>query len=70
MSDLFTTRYTKFWTAFAGFLGIVASSGLVDLDYLGLVNGAIAFLTAMGVVALPNTPPAGRASDPRMSEQG
>ncbi len=31
---------------------------------------AVVVLTALGVYAIPNTPPAGERADPRMSEQG
>ena len=69
------TRYSKFLVALVPVL-LAALKVLSDALGDGLVSQQegiavlVAALTAAGVFLIPNKPPAGEPSDPRMSEQG
>lgn len=63
------TRYAKFITALIGALVVAVAEGLVPDEAARWVPVVVAFATALGVYAVPNTPPAGQLADPNVSEQ-
>ena len=64
------SRYNKFWVAILGALTTAAAAGLLPDPVAEWVPVVIAFATALGVVAVPNTPPPGEPADPNVSEMG
>jgi hypothetical protein len=66
------TRYAKFIvSALVAGLTVLASAITDDkVTNAEWVNVALAAVGAVAVWRVPNRPPASRASDPRMSEQG
>lgn len=64
------TRYAKTVAAVIGALATAATLGLLPEDVAAWLPVVIAFATAIGVYAVPNTPPAGQPADPNVSEVG
>jgi len=73
------SRYAKAIATFFGTLigsvgtwGVTAvqDGGISDAEYFGLLIAlSTVFATTAAVFGVPNTPPAGQAADPQMSEQ-
>ena len=63
------TRYAKFAIAVLGAASTAVAQGLVPDTVGQWLPVAIAFATALGVYAVPNTPPKGQQADPNISER-
>lgn len=64
------SRYRKLVIALLGASGVAVTEGLLPEDLAAWMPVVVAFATAAGVYAVPNTPPVGQPADPNMSEQG
>lgn len=63
------SRYAKFIIAVLGAASTAVAQGLVPDTVGQWLPVAIAFATALGVYAVPNTPPKGEPADPHISER-
>ena len=63
------TRYAKFIVAVLGAASTAVAQGLVPDTVGQWLPVVIGFATALGVYAMPNTPPKGEPADPNISER-
>lgn len=56
ISDLTSARALKLWAAVGGIITIILSANILPDQYKVIAESVLAFLTAVGVYAVPNAP--------------